>query len=146
MPRREITKVRMYHLSRVCEFLLHHTLSLEFWRFELLDYHLSVAPAVEVARVADEHHAAETELFGPQATCNRYWEQDCGLLQEPDALVPDPVALWPLLQQRDQEYQVSFDCVQYNICAVLRLKRRTTLPSLRAVAGRQGRARVRVRS
>lgn len=58
---------------------------------------------MEVAGVAHEHHAAETELFSPEAAGDGDGEKERGLLEEPDTVVPDPVALRPFLKQGHQE-------------------------------------------
>lgn len=112
MPRREIRQIHPDHLRRVLEFAACHAAPVQFRRFKGSNDGASVAPAVIVAGVATEHLADEREFIGPEDAGFGGGEEGCGRLQEPEAVMPDPVAFGVFEEQGEEELKVQVDHIE----------------------------------
>lgn len=115
MPGTEIRHAGSDHAGRVVKLLLEHAGSLPLWSrtqlFALQGVNDSspIAPAVEVAVIESEHFTYESEFAFPQVTGGGPREVEGATFQEPEPVVPDPIAFGELTEEREDEGEVDGD-------------------------------------
>src|ERR1700733_10680299 len=96
MPRGKVGQIQADHLGGVVEFCLSHTTPIQCLTLQAGHNCPPVAPAKKVAAVTSEHLTHQSQLLFPQSACRSWWEVQCSLFEEPQTVVPYPVALWEL--------------------------------------------------
>ena len=103
MPSREVLQLRLDHFSSIVQLRPRHApfgdieaggVVVVVEAFEGFNHLSPVAPAVKVAVVARQHLGDEAEFSGPEGFAAFAGEVERDLLEQPAAVVPDPVAFW----------------------------------------------------
>ncbi len=110
MPRGKVGQVRRDHLIRVCKLGLGQAGAGQIGALQPRDKVPPVAPGVEVAAVLAEHFGRQAELLLPHAPGEGDGQAGDGLLEDPLAVGPDPVAFGGFEEEGDGEGELGLDC------------------------------------
>lgn len=104
MPSREVGQVRIDHLCRIVEFLLgegfRYVVHTQPGALQRCYDSPSISPAMKVAAVEREHLADKTKFLLPELSGLGLLKPLSALFQQPEAIVPDPVAFGVFSQKR----------------------------------------------